>query len=199
MVFPLLLALAFSEITPSTVSGLHLAWTAHTRSTPPNRAAASKAAFEATPVLHGDLLYVITPFDQVLALNPGTGAEVWRYDPVVSKNLDYSEVTSRGVAVAGSRLFFGTIDARLIALDARTGKLLWETNRRIETSTPVDGNYQITSAPAVIGSTVVVGSAIGDNGRAKMQRGAICGYAASTGRLRWCWDPTPPGTTGAAN
>src|SRR5947199_9472910 len=109
MVFPLLLALAFSDITPSTVSRLHLAWTAHTRSTPPNRAAASKAAFEATPVLHGDLLYVITPFDQVLALNPGTGAEVWRYDPVVSRNLDYPELTSRRVTIAGNRHLFVTI------------------------------------------------------------------------------------------
>jgi quinoprotein glucose dehydrogenase len=64
---------------------------------------------------------VITPFNQVIALDPGTGAERWRFDPQVDKARKYSESTSRGVTVAEGTLFFGTLDARLIALDAVRG------------------------------------------------------------------------------
>src|SRR5436190_19232654 len=138
----LLSALSVADVTPDSAPRLRLAWTAHTRATPPSPNSASKAAFEATPVLAGDLLIVITPFNQVLALQPDTGAERWRYDPLVAKDRHYSEVTSRGVAVAGTRLFFGTIDARLIALDAKTGKLLWETP--VGDPQRNDGNFQLT-------------------------------------------------------
>ena len=200
MVIPLLLfaAAAGAELTPETAAHLHLAWTTHTKATAPNRAAAQIAAFEATPVLSGDLLYVITPFNQVLALDPGTGETRWRYDAQVAKDRNYSEATSRGVVVANGRLYFGTIDARLVALDAKTGSLLWQTTvgdvKRVN-----DGNYQLTSTPVVIGNAVVVGSAIGDNGRADMEHGTVRAYDAATGKLRWEWDPTPPGKTGAAN
>src|SRR4051794_2428667 len=200
MVIPLLLfaATAVAELTPETAARLHLAWTTHTKAVAPSRAAAQKAAFEATPVLSGDLLYVITPYNQVLALEPGTGDTRWRYDPEVAKGRDYSEVTSRGVAVADGRLFFGTIDARLIALDAKNGKLLWQTTVGDAGSTN-DGNYQLTSVPVVVGNMVVVGSAIGDNGRADMEHGTVRAYDVVSGKLRWEWDPTPPGKTGAAN
>lgn len=171
-------------------------WTHHTNAAAPNKRAAGIAAFEATPVLAGGLLYVITPFDQVLALDPGNGEERWRFDPEVAKDRVYSEASARGVAVSGDTVVFGTVDARLIAVRAGDGKRLWDV--------PVapgvaDGNFQITSPPVVVGQTVIVGSAIGDNGRAEMERGVVRAFDLRTGDRRWIWDPTPEGKTGAAN
>jgi quinoprotein glucose dehydrogenase len=196
MLATLLLAFATADLTPETVSRLRVAWTFRTGAVPAEARSASKAAFEATPVLAGELLYVITPFNQVIALDPETGTERWRFDPQIARDKNYSEVTSRGVAVSNGRIFFGTLDARIIALDARTGRVLWQATHGDAVS---DGNYQITSPPVVVGDVVIVGSSIGDNGRAEMERGTVRAYDAKTGKLRWTWDPTPPGRTGAAN
>src|SRR4051794_8961532 len=189
-----LLALLALDLSPQTAARLRVAWTYHTRAVAPNARAARIAAFEATPVLYNGLLYVITPFNQVIALEPETGRERWRFDAKVAADRDYSEATSRGVTPDGGRLFFGTLDARLIALDARTGRLEWETRL-----SPSDGNFQVTSPPVVVGDTVITGSSIGDNGAAELDRGTVRGYDVRNGKLRWTWDPTPQGRTGAAN
>src|SRR5437016_9364466 len=86
-----------SEITPANVSRLKLAWTYHTGALQPDSPANHRAAFEATPILVEGTLYLSTPFDQVIALDPQTGVERWKYDPQVDRTRDYSEVTSRGV------------------------------------------------------------------------------------------------------
>ncbi len=191
----LLLALA-ADLTPDTAQRLRVAWTFHTNATPPDKRSGAKAAFEATPVLGGDLLYVITPYNQVIALDPQNGVERWRYDPALPGDRSYSEVTARGVAFSKGKIFFGTLDAGLIALDAKTGKLIWQTRIGEQNN---DGNYQVTSPPVVLGDVVIVGSAIGDNGRAEMEHGTVRAYSAVSGELKWTWDPTPPGKTGAAN
>ena len=196
MVLALLLLSAAAEIRPENVGRLKLAWKAETRATAPNARAAQIAAFEATPILADGLVYVITPFNQVLALDPANGAERWRYDPQVAKDRNYSEASARGVTVAGGVVYFGTLDSRLIALHAGNGRLLWQTRVGDEKN---DGNYQITSPPVIAGSTVIIGSSIGDNGRAEMERGTVRGFDAKTGKLKWSWDPTPAGKTGAAN
>ncbi|MBC7926195.1 MAG: PQQ-binding-like beta-propeller repeat protein [Bryobacteraceae bacterium] len=175
---------------------IELAWTYHTKAVAPNERAAGIAAFEATPVLADGLVFVITPFNQVIALDPENGTERWRFDPQLAQDRSYSEATARGVVVSGGVLFFGTLDARIIALRASTGKLVWET--RLDPQSK-DGNYQITSPPVVSGSTVIIGSSIGDNGRAEMERGTVRAFDVQTGKLKWTWDPTPPGKTGAAN
>lgn len=195
MLLPVVLALLAADITPETAPQLKVAWTAETKATAPNPRARSIAAFEATPVFADGQLYVITPFNQVLALDPATGAERWRFDPAIADRM-YSEATARGVTVSGGRVYFGTLDARLIAISAATGRLLWE---RKLTEEPNDGGYQVTSPPVVVGTRVIVGSAIGDNGRAEMQRGTVRAFDAETGEPDWAWDPTPPGKTGAAN
>jgi len=192
---PALFLVLAAELTPETASHLKVAWTYHTRATAPNAHAAKIAAFEATPVLAEGLLFVITPFNQVIALDPASGEERWRYDPNIA-DYGYSEASARGVTVAGGLVYFGTLDARLIALDARTGRPAWEASLLSEHN---DGNYQVTSPPVVAGSTVIVGSSIGDNGRAEMYRGTVHAFDAKTGKPKWSWDPTPPGKTGAAN
>src|SRR3982751_2411950 len=194
------LAFFFAALATRTCGAAELqvvpAWTHQTKAVAPNKRAAGIAAFEATPVLSGGLLYVITPFNQVLALDPGTGEERWRFDPEIAKDRVYSEASARGVAVAEGLVLFGTLDARLIALRASDGKRLWEVPIAPEVK---DGNFQVTSPPAVVGQTVIIGSAIGDNGRAEMERGVVRAFDLQTGSRKWNWDPTPAGKTGAAN
>ena len=196
MIFPLVLAFLAADLSPESAPRLALAWQFTTAAKAPNARAAKIAAFEATPVFADGQLFVITPFNQVIALDPETGEERWRFDPKIAKDRNYSEASARGVAVSQGKVFFGTLDARLIALDASTGKQVWQTMLDPLSN---DGNYQITSAPVVAGSTVIVGSSIGDNSRAQMDRGTVRAYDAKTGKLHWTWDPTPPGKTGAAN
>ena len=192
-----LATLAFaSDLSVETVSRLKVAWTYQTDATPPDEHAGRIAAFEATPVLAGRLLYVITPFNQVIALDPETGVERWRYDPHLANDRQYSEASARGVAVAGGRVYFGTLDARLIALDAGSGRLVWQTRLGANSN---GGHYQVTSPPVIVGTTIIVGSSIADNGRAAMDRGTVRAFDVKTGAPRWTWDPTPPGATGAAN
>ena len=192
-----LATLAFaSDLSVETVSRLKVAWTYQTDATPPDEHAGRIAAFEATPVLAGGLLYVITPFNQVIALDPERGVEQWRFDAHLANDRQYSEASARGVAVAGGKVYFGTLDARLIALDAGSGRLVWQTRLAANSN---DGNYQVTSPPVIVGTTIIVGSSIGDNGRAAMDRGTVRAFDVKTGAPRWTWDPTPPGATGAAN
>jgi glucose dehydrogenase len=142
----LLLALASlaADLTAETAPQLKVAWTYQTQAAPPSKKAAQVAAFEATPLFAEGLLYVITPFDQAIALDPATGREQWRYDPHVASDRDYSEASTRGVAVASGVVYFGTLDARLIALNAKSGKLVWQRTLGPPSN---DGNYQVTSPP----------------------------------------------------
>jgi quinoprotein glucose dehydrogenase len=196
MLFGLALVLANAVFTPETISRLKVAWTYHTHATAPNPRAARIAAFECTPVFASGLLYVITPFDQVIALDPETGGERWRYDSRLADLGGYSEASARGITVDNGVVYFGTLDARLIALDARSGALRWQAKLGPDGNR---GEYQVTSPPAIAGNNVIVGSSIADNGRATMERGTVRAFDKQTGALRWTWDPTPPGKTGAAN
>ena len=194
------------------VSRLQVAWTYHTGALEPVTDLNRKAAFEATPLMVGGTLYLSTPFGKVIALDPATGKERWTFDPHVDRSHEYSEVTSRGVAVWRSggeaRIFVGTIAARLIALDAKTGKLCRDFGNGgvIDLHADVDAywnpDYEVTSPPAIIGDLVVVGSSIGDNPSAETGRGIVRAFDVRTGKQRWSFDPLlpiPNGHTGAAN
>jgi quinoprotein glucose dehydrogenase len=210
-----------TRVTPANVANLRVAWTYHTGALEPKTDLNHKAAFESTPILIDGLLYVTTPFNAVIALDPATGAEKWKYDPDVPRGRDYSEVTNRGVAAwvdsqaapdapCRLRLFEGTIDAHLLAIDGKTGKpcSAFAKNGAVELWRGVDirdfGDYEVTSAPTVIGDLVIVGSSIGDNRAVDVERGVVRAYDARTGALRWTWDPIPWANqqrlrTGAAN
>ena len=214
---------ALRQITRENIGKLRAVWTYHTGALEPVTALNEKAAFEATPILVDGMLYLSTPFNRVIALDPETGAEKWSYDPKVDRSHDYSEVASRGVAAwtdargAGDapcrlRIFEGTIDARLLALDGKTGKpcASFGANGTVDLTRGVvygpefRGDYQVTSAPAIVGDVVITGSSIGDNGAVDMPRGVVRAYDARTGALRWTWDPIPWAEkqlvrTGAAN
>jgi quinoprotein glucose dehydrogenase len=210
-----------AQINRSNVAQLQVAWTYHTHALEPETALNRKAAFEATPIMVNGMLYISTPFNQVIALHAGTGEELWKYDPQVDRSKNYSEVTSRGVAswrdskpvpadtAAGlcrQRIFLATIDARLIALDGETGKPCADFGQKgiIDLTIGIGlkdaGQYQETSPPAIIRDLVIVGSSIGDNRRADLEKGTVRAYNARTGKLEWIWEPIPiDKPTGAAN
>jgi len=195
-----------AQINRSNVARLRVAWTYRTGEDVGKSVVGNKAAFEATPIMVEGTLYLSTPFNRVIALDPETGKERWVFDPKVSRTTRFSEVTSRGVSTwpvgrakhrGPRRIFAATIDARLIALDAATGKPITEFGSGGQVDLTGDvrlvdrGDYQVTSPPAVIGDLVVVGSSMGDNRGVELERGVVRAYDARTGALRWRWDPIP--------
>jgi quinoprotein glucose dehydrogenase len=194
------------QINPANVKQLTVAWTfrtgelEHYKGTSANE----KAAFEATPIMVDGTLFFSTPTSRVFAVDAATGQKKWDYNPDVYLRQDLSEITSRGVSfwpapadkrasvTSGKRIFVATLDGRLIALDAVTGKPISTFGKEgsVDLRKGV-GNISVTSPPAVIGNTIVVGSSMGDNQRFNYERGVVRAYDALTGALRWSWDPIP--------
>ena len=209
-----------AQINRGNVAQLKTAWTYRTGAEEVKAASARNAAFESTPILVDGALFLTTPYSRVIALDPASGAEKWTFDPQVPLDRRYSEMTSRGVSAwpaatdkrptaskAERRIFVATLDARLIALDAATGKPIssFGENGVVDLKRDVrlgtyNGyqNYQVTSPPAIIGDLVVVGSAIGDNGAVELERGVVRAFDALTGKLRWSFDPIPKSETDPA-
>src|SRR5229473_2016749 len=198
------------QIDRGNVAQLKVAWTFRTGALDVKTRLIEKAAFEATPILVDGKLFLSTPYDHVIALDPKSGAKLWEFNPGVNLNKNYSEVTSRGVSAwrdsqaksgqaCRQRIFIGTLDARLIALDGETGRLCADfgvkgevdLTRDAATQTEWTGGYQVTSSPAISKDLVIVGSSIADNWRVDTGRGIVRGFDARTGKLRWTWDPIP--------
>ena len=197
-----------SQIDRNNVTQLKVAWTFHTGALPHDPELDKKAAFEATPILVDGKLFLSTPYDHVFALDPETGTKLWEFDPKLELPYGSSEVTSRGVSAwrdpsgkAGSacrlRIFIGTLDARLIALDGATGKPCADfgSDGEVDLTTGVKlrdpGDYQVTSAPAIVKDLVITGSSIGDNRAVTLERGIVRAFDVRRGKLRWSWDPIP--------
>lgn len=161
-------------------------------------------SFEVTPVLSGRRLFAITSSNLVYAIDAASGAELWRFDPGLDRNADFSEHAARGVSLwrgdaeqCPERVLFGTLDGRAWALDAATGEPCADfgDGGRVDLTTGVGdvrpGEYGITSPPAVIGDLAVFGSAIGDNGGTHLERGIVRALDVRTGAVRWAFDPIP--------
>jgi quinoprotein glucose dehydrogenase len=201
------------------VGELTRAWSYRTGELGKGLARADKLAFEATPIFVDGVLYLSTPTNIVIALDAVTGRERWRYDPRIARNARYSEVTSRGVAYwrepgiaankpCARRIFFGTLDARLIAIDAANGKPCMEfglggsVDLAPGAQAKTEGQYQVTSPPTVFMDLVITGAAIGDNRAAQSELGVVRAFDARTGALRWSFAPLKPRDgqiAGAAN
>src|SRR5687768_1381008 len=166
-----------------------------------------KAAFEATPLMVNGILYFSTPTNRIIAIDAATGKERWVYNSGVDLKGEHSEVTSRGVSkwidadrkpgdVDYMRILAATIDGRLIALNASTGKPIssFGENGIIDLKKGV-GSLQVTSAPAVINDLIVIGSTMGDNWRFDYPPGVVRAFDARTGKLKWSWDPIPRNPT----
>jgi quinoprotein glucose dehydrogenase len=194
------------EIAPGNVARLELAWEYHTGDLPDDLLGRRNHAFQATPILVDDALAFCTPRSRVVALDAETGAERWVFDPGV--DLSVFNLNCRGVAswrdpeaapgaACATRIFAATADARLFALDARSGRPCpgFGAEGSIDFSHEVPflrpGEYGISSPPVVLGDAVIVGSSVAENRRVDMPGGEVQAFDARTGTRRWRWDPIP--------
>lgn len=196
-----------TQITPQNVGRLERAWTYRTGVS----AEAVMSPMEATPIMVGDTLYMCTQTNVVIALDPETGRERWRFDPKVDRTGATFVSTCRGVAYfkatapvadCPERIVTTTFDARLLAVDARTGKLCrsFGDNGQVNLLKglgPVEkGFYYASSAPAIVRGKVVVGGYVRDNDRVDIISGVIRAFDVTTGAFAWAWDMGRPGKTG---
>ena len=172
------------QINRKNVYKLKAAWVFHTGDISDGHGR-PRSGFETTPLFVDDTLFLTTPFNRVIALDPATGRQRWAFDPKIDQGWQSGDgLINRGLATwldgnrtAGAacrrRLFEATIDARLIAVDAATGSVCADFGQNGEVSlrdVPAfqPGRYHMTSPPAVVDDLVVVGSAIDDNTRVDM-------------------------------
>jgi len=170
-----------TQIDRASVSRLGLAWSYDT---------GARRGMEATPIVVDGVLYATASWSTVYALDAATGRTLWTYDPQVPKAKGRDaccDVVNRGVALHEGRVYVGALDGRLIALDARTGKPVWQV-QTVDASKP----YTITGAPRIVKGLVVIG-----NGGAEFGvRGYLSAYDAKTGALVWRFYTVPASKQG---
>ncbi len=177
------------QINASNVSRLGLAWYVDIPAAPGR----PQTHQEATPLVHDGILYSITPWSIVYAVDARTGKELWRSDPEVNQEVWMSRiccgVVNRGIALYKDTVIAPVVDGRLRALNLKTGKIAWETR-----VSPANMPYTITMAPRVIkGGKVIVGMAGGEYA----VRGFFAAIDANSGKLAWKFytvpgDPSKP-------
>lgn len=196
-----------TQITPDNVDGLERAWVFRTGDIP-----GEKWGAETTPIKVGDTMYLCTARNILLALDPVTGQERWRYDPKVEdRNIPYT-AACRGVTYhalpspaesgdCATRIVEGTLDGRLIAVDAATGQPCAGFGRGGSVDitegmgdTP-PGMVSITSPPVIVRGVIVTGHQVLDGQRRMAPSGVVQGFDLLTGKLRWAWDLARPGET----
>jgi quinoprotein glucose dehydrogenase len=199
------------QITRANVDDLEVAWVYRTGQVAGQRTdeVRSTSAFELTPILAAGRMLICTPFNDVIALDPLTGGELWRYEHHLDLTGSYdNQMVCRGVShwsgkpgggTCSSRVFTATNDGYLVALDIETGEPCQDfgTAGRVNLRQGVGGQdylgeYQQTSPPAIVGDIVVIGAAIGDNRRVDAPSGVVRGFDARTGTQRWAFDLAPP-------
>jgi alcohol dehydrogenase (cytochrome c) len=169
-----------TQITPANVKNLELQWVLQSR---------SLEKYEATSIVADGVLYTVQAPNDIVALDAASGRVYWTYSYTPGKDArPCCGRVNRGVAILGDTLFMGTIDAHLVAIDARNGKPIWNTEVAKDAS-----GYALTHAPLVVKDKVIVGTAGGEFGI----RGFIAAYDAKTGKEVWRFHNIPePGEPG---
>ncbi|PZR00180.1 MAG: membrane-bound PQQ-dependent dehydrogenase, glucose/quinate/shikimate family [Cereibacter sphaeroides] len=200
-----------TQVTPENVASLVPAWTYQTGDVKrPDDV--GETTYQVTPLKVDDSLYICTPHNLAIALDAETGTEKWRFDPESGMNPDRQHQTCRGVtywrdpaAAEGSpcaeRVYLPTSDARLIALDARTGMMCTDFadygTLHLERGMKFDpaGYYYSTSPPLAVAGRLIIGGAVNDNYSTQEQSGVIRAFDIDTGDLIWNWDSGNPDVT----
>lgn len=145
-------------------------------------------SMETTPLVVNGIMYATTSFNHVYALDAATGEQIWHYKHKMGPITTYCcGPNNRGVAAYGDKLYMGTLDAKLVALDAKTGKLLWEQ----QIADPKLG-YSETMAPTAVNGKILIGTNGGEYG----VRGFVKAYDAESGKLLWTFHTIPENSVG---
>lgn len=206
---------ALDQINKGNIGQLQVAWTFRTGDLPESNGAGAED--QNTPLQIGDTVYTCTAYGKVFALDADTGAERWKFDPQGyapnwqrCRGLGYFDASAAAAASSApaaapaactKRLFLPTGDARLIALDAETGKPCADFGHQGTVDLKTDmgeikpGYYQQTSTPLVAGAVVIVGGRVADNFSTGEPPGVVRAFDVRSGELMWAWDPGNPATT----
>src|ERR1700722_15037024 len=168
-----------NQITTGNVKNLHPAWIFQTD---------ILDTLETSPLVVNGVMFVSTAFDHVYALNAKTGEQIWEYKHKMGPVTTYCcGPNNRGVAVYGDNVYLATLDARLVALDAKTGDVKWSK----EVADPEKG-YSETMAPTAVKGLILLGTNGGEYGI----RGFVKAFDAATGDLKWAFDTAPENSAG---
>ena len=168
-----------SQINTGNVKNLRPAWIFQTEVV---------ESLETTPIVVNGVMYITTSFSHVYALNAATGQQIWHYKHKMGPITTYCcGPNNRGVAVVGDKVYLGTLDAKLVALDAKSGKVVWET----QIAEPEKG-YSETMAPTVVNGKVLIGTNGGEYGI----RGFVKAFDANSGKLLWTFHTIPKNSVG---
>ncbi|RZL86289.1 MAG: membrane-bound PQQ-dependent dehydrogenase, glucose/quinate/shikimate family, partial [Variovorax sp.] len=206
---------ALDQITRDNVEGLKVAWTFHTGDTPISPTG-NGAEDQETPLQVGDRIFLCTPHNNVIAVDADSGKKIWEHainaqaqvwnrcrglayfdatQPLAQPTLAGATPVAAATLAAGAncqrRLLMNTIDARLVAIDADSGALCQGFGKdgvvdlKAGLGSADDPKYQLTSAPTLAGTTVVVGGRVADNVQTDMPGGVLRGFDVITGEMRW--------------
>lgn len=198
------------QITPQNVAGLRKVWEFRTGDMPQD---GERFSNQNTPLKIGNQVLICSAMNKIIALDPRTGAENWRFDPQVPKEAIPYNATCRGLAYYASptiaadapcaeRVIMNTLDARLIAVDIRTGQVCQgfgnggTVDLKEGIGHTVPGWYAPTSPPTIVRNIAVVHSQVRDGQRRDAPSGVVRGYNAETGEMAWAWDMGRPGEAG---
>ncbi len=203
------LLLLLATIIQSQDLKLQPAWTYDTHdSLEAAKGGGSTPALEVTPVYSKGRLYISTPWGTIAALESKTGKELWRISLNINPKGDYGDFVSRGLTLHNDKLYTGTVDGRLVCIEAKDGKLCpgfgnkgeIDLTKGLRHPPQYVGEYEVTSQPAIFRDLVISGSAIADNGRFDMASGEVRAFDINTGALRWTFHPLEENTqAGGAN
>lgn len=200
-----------TQVTPENVMYLEQVWEHRSgdirEAGGPNETFRTQSSLQVTPIVIDDRMYYCSPFNRIFSLNAETGEELWSYESGVDRDADILP-NCRGVSswrsgksgVCEHRIITGTLDARLIALDAETGKPCADFGENGEVDVthglsehnPED--YSITSPPAILGDRIITGAMVLDNHKTNVPSGVVRAYDVRSGKFLWSWNPVKPGS-----
>lgn len=202
------------QITPENVAHLEVAWQHRSGDIREAGERGGQSSLQVTPIVIGNKMYYCSPFNKVFALDAETGEELWKFDSMVDKNSEPVLPNCRGVSSWQSgeegfcehRIIVGTLSAKLIALDAQSGKICPDFGNYLGTPGEVDitdglskhqpFEHSITSPPAILADRIITGGMVLDNRRTDIPSGVVRAYDVRSGELLWAWNPIKPGSKG---